>query len=298
MFTKWFATIVKRTLRQILGFIISFILRLYSRSTFEIWLTFVQKLRIRLHLNSQNYRRLITLPQYLKGWTWLEFNGEKIRYLVTKNDDLNIPLRFNLEGWEDESREAFRMLCQDVSMVLDIGAYTGIYSLIALSTNSEAKVVSFEPNPFQASVLRENIEANNFANRTTILEFALSDIDGYGKLSVKESRESNGSSMASLSAGSRTLAEVEIHKLDSLFTNLKFDLLKIDVEGGELAVLKGGQALLTQNRPIIIAESLQPNELLDLIKFLHGIGYNLPKVLDYRNFLFVPKDEFTDLEEN
>src|SRR5690606_20518794 len=67
--------------------------------------------------------------------------------------------------WEAETIPVFREYARYAGIVLDIGANTGFYSLLACSVNSRAQVYAFEPVPKIFDLLRQNIEANNFGVR-------------------------------------------------------------------------------------------------------------------------------------
>jgi len=99
------------------------------------------------HQNNKYMKYLLNWPSELTGEIKLKICGKSISYIVTKEDDLSAVVRSNLKGWEDESRHIFELLSYKSQVVLDIGAYTGIYSLIALLSNSSSKVIAFEPDP-------------------------------------------------------------------------------------------------------------------------------------------------------
>ncbi len=88
--------------------------------------------------------------------------GGSYKYLTSVGDALNLDCRTLFNEWEVESRKAWRKLASKADVVLDIGAYTGIYALEACSVNSKAKVMAFEPNPYMRARLNTNLEINDF----------------------------------------------------------------------------------------------------------------------------------------
>jgi len=106
--------------------------------------------------------------------------------------------------------------------------------------------VAIEPEPRNFSVLLKNIRNNGLRN-VIPLNLALSDKDGYELLSINPSPA--GYSIVS-SSSQRIL--VKARKIDTLLTELnieRVDLFKIDVEGAEMKVLKGGENFLKKGKP-------------------------------------------------
>ena len=141
---------------------------------------------------------------------------------------------------------------------IDVGANKGDFTLLAARlTGPSGRVISIEPEPENHSVLQRSIELNDYAN-ITVLQVAMSDRDGTADLQIGStsgshtlSPEFNG--LRAVSVPTRTLdAVVADHRLASV------DMIKIDVQGLELAVLRGAAQTLTANPRILL--------LLDLPK--------------------------------
>ena len=146
--------------------------------------------------------------------------------------------------------------------VLDVGANIGYYALMFVSLlEGKGQVICLEPDPNNLDELRRNVASNNLDHRVTIRPVAAGEFDG----NVRFAAGSNG---RVASDGSLTVSVVRI---DSLAIE-KLDVLKIDVEGYEVSVLKGAQGTLKRDRPAIFLE-LHPKLLTqdtheDIIAFL------------------------------
>ena len=142
-------------------------------------------------------------------------------------------------------------------LFLDIGSHTGIYTLLACARNPDLKVFAFEPVPEVRSVLVRNVDVNRFTVRCSVRPEAISDHCGTAQFHIPVSRD-----MASLDPQGflglpGRLIEVGIRTVDSLIEcGTIVDLVKIDVEGFEDAVLRGMKRVLTESRPRIIFECL------------------------------------------
>lgn len=140
---------------------------------------------------------------------------------------------------------------------IDIGANRGYYSLVALSSSNSINVHSFEVN--QKTVSKLESQLNQFKNRNIeIHDFALGKYNG---IAILHSYEDHGSGMDTLfpleKYGKTRSLEVPVRTMDSIFESVdpaSTYVMKIDVEGGELDIIRGGACFIAQANPIIIME--------------------------------------------
>jgi FkbM family methyltransferase len=143
--------------------------------------------------------------------------------------------------------------------VLDIGAHHGLYTLLASKLiGPRGKVVAFEPSPRERKALRLNVGMNRCKN-VVIQGLALGDKAGECDLYVVDHHETGCNSLRPPAfSGSISSVSVSVMSLDQWLSERHLesvDFIKLDVEGGELAVLQGAQALLQRRpRPVILAE--------------------------------------------
>lgn len=137
------------------------------------------------------------------------------------------------------------------SIVLDVGANFGFYTiLIARQLTTGGRVLAFEPCSQTLSRLRTNIRLNALEAVTTVLPVALSNRPGYGYL---ENVSGNSGATALATSGER----IALDTLDEVCTQQslkRVDIIKIDVEGHELAVLEGAARTIESSRPIMLVE--------------------------------------------
>lgn len=137
----------------------------------------------------------------------------------------------------------------DAPVIHDVGANIGGFASAALDRWPEAKVTCWEPNPASIDRLRERM-----GNRVAVIPTALSDLSGSvtlycdGGPDVLASLHKRDLGFQGMTHGS---VEVTVPAYRySGFVTCDVDLLKIDVEGHELAVLKGGGSMLKYVRRI------------------------------------------------
>ena len=259
----------------------------------EHWIRFVN--RIPLISTSLKFR-LILVPKPRVNTRKLDYLD--LQYYSTPSDSLNVLARINFQTWETESRLIFSNLSKKADLILDIGAYSGIYSLIAARSSGTAKIVAFEPNPVMRHLLESNIRLNGFEKRIRIEECALADTNGKSVLTIGKD-----SSMARLNSPSKleneidsALVYIDVVRLDDFSFVAKDILMKVDIEGSESHFLRGAINTIKLTRPTILMEALNDEELESQFKILSGVGYARPVCIgegtgDERNFLWISNDE-------
>jgi FkbM family methyltransferase len=142
----------------------------------------------------------------------------------------------------------------------DVGANQGFYTLLAAKkVGLGGKVFSFEPVPSQLSKLRRNIKINLLHNTTTE-QMALGSKEENTNMYVCLGGDEALSSLRFPSEDAnikKEVIKVQVTTLDNYISKNKIpsvDFVKIDVEGGELNVLKGGVNMLKDIRPILMCE--------------------------------------------
>ncbi len=223
-------------------------------------------------------------------------SGGKYSYFTNSIDDLRYSCRTNFKDWEFVSRHFFVSIASDCEFILDIGAYTGVYSLETAIQNPHCVINSFEPNPEIFRNLQRNIEKNRLETRVKISQIALGRENKISNLYLPDE---HWSSVATLSTKASKSYTINMSTLDEVFLSNRIDLIKIDVEGYESEVFLGGQNLLTRFKPIILAEANTQDELRIQQITLSKYGYKDPIHVfpgsegDSRNFIwFSEKDEF------
>ncbi len=192
--------------------------------------------------------------------------------------------RYGLYGsWERHSLRLWAHACRDSQEIVDIGANTGIYSLLARKNNPKATIVAIEPIPLNADILQVNIDSNT-AN--VLLErVAISDKDGEATMfmikdqlnymtSVDDDRYAKHPEIAGKSEV--IPIKVPIRTWEGTQNRLGLagpDLIKIDVEGHEVNVLNSMRNHIERNLPTILLEIIGDDNATEINQMFSGIGY-------------------------
>ena len=200
--------------------------------------------------------------------------------------------------WEPEITRIVESLPEG-AVFIDVGAHVGYYSLLASTRVGVAgTVVSVEPNPSTAEKLRRNIRLSG-ARNISVQELACTDTEKTLQFFQAGPYNTGGSSLSATTAGNRKPVAVRGLPLDAIVKALdlrRIDLVKIDVEGAELQVLRGMKEALAKHHPEVVIE-LIPHLLANLgasidevSSLLRQAGYVQQHQLDASDSLWVPRN--------
>lgn len=159
--------------------------------------------------------------------------------------------------WEPFESKIFTRLCQPGSRILDLGANIGWYSLLAARQIGEnGRVIAFEPDERNASLLRVNVA---LGDRDACIEIHQAAVgDQAGQLSLYRSNTNLGDHRLFQDSEARDSSQVTVTTLDAFFAERDEplpDLVKSDTQGSEARIFRGAADLLAQGwRPVWILE--------------------------------------------
>ena len=193
----------------------------------------------------------------------LKTTNTKYGKLIIPADDPTIGRSLDLYGeYCDVEIDMLKSLCESTDWFIDIGANIG-YHTVAMSPHVE-RVLAFEPDAENFNLLGKNVAGLcALKNNVTVTQLAIGDIMGtcstnfnYGKTSLVEG------------------TDVKIAPLDILGLP-KVNLVKIDVEGKELAVLIGMRLTIDNWKPHLLIEMQDQKKYADTYDFLKDLGYHM-----------------------
>lgn len=192
---------------------------------------------------------------------------------------------------EQGFRRVFRQMVQEGMTVVDVGAHIGIYSLLASSrVGPSGHVFSFEPTPAIYELLRENIGRTAYRGHVSLYPNAVTERHGERvAFAVSADSTRDSSLFFDAKADRQTIIEVETVALDRVIPkDLRVDVVKIDAEGAEGAVIRGMQRILEDNSDILVFMEFAPEHIqragelpADLIHQLSGFGFRFYAIRDF-----------------
>lgn len=233
-----------------------------------------------IYLPSQNvYQHLV-----FKG-IFKVFSGTNSFKIVNKETIIENQLFWRgLDGFEPQSLKLWARMSKNADIIFDLGANSGIFSLISKSENPNSQVYAFECVERVFKILEKNMSINNYD--VSCYNKAVSNNDGIGYFFDDDEAFTN-SVMVNVglddTATSRGVKSNELHKVKTELITLdsfieqnnikKIDLMKVDVETHEAEVFEGFQKHLKEFRPTLLIEIIRDHVALSLEKQFADLGY-------------------------
>jgi FkbM family methyltransferase len=185
---------------------------------------------------------------------------------------------------------------------VDVGANIGWHTLMAASrVGSSGRVVAIEPAASTFLELQSNVQLNRFRN-VTMHQLGLSDREGSVEIFRNNEDDSGGNTMFR-SADHVPLETVQARRGDDVLSEAGvevIDLLKVDVEGAEMLVLRGLERFFSEGRiksmmleinaPQLRSAGASPQDLLD---FVHANGFSVADIRSPEKLLITLPAEHT-----
>ena len=193
--------------------------------------------------------------------------------------------------YEGQTIKMWYEICKKLQYktILDIGAYTGLFSLVAALVNPNAKIHAYEPNPVTFGFLKKNLSLNNFKN-IKINNFGLSTKDG--NLEFYNYGETFSPGMTSVNSKFvKSNLKSSIFEIADLLVvakklNRKIDLIKLDIERAELPLLEHARKIIYENRPTIFCEILENKMYSSFQNFFEEMEYEYIQISDSKKQYF------------
>jgi len=220
--------------------------------------------------------RLAPLYSAYPPWSYRSVTRNDIKYILDISDYIEWLVYFGIT-WEPKKN--LYSLIREGNTVIDVGANIGEVTFnLAKLVGASGSVHSFEPHPFIFSKLLQNFQLNEFRN------IQLNNVG----LGSRVEQLYIGPQVANNRGGTRINHSAEgslvnITSLDNYVSRMhvqKINLIKLDVEGFELKVLRGAENTLRDKKPILFIEindsnlRAQGDSAYELFAFLNEVGYN------------------------
>ncbi|MBS0205671.1 MAG: FkbM family methyltransferase [Planctomycetes bacterium] len=204
--------------------------------------------------------------------------------------------------WDTNVKNALFATLRKGDAFLDLGANIGYFSLLASKiVGDSGTVVSVEPSIRALRKLTHHLWLNHCRN-VVVLSCAAGDC--WKQVAMGLANESNIGGSALLTAGAVTqrTEPVMLAPVDDLLESVDFRLrmIKVDLEGFELAALRGCRRLIAKHRPFIVCEVTEKflakygDSAKKLVEFFRDLDYEV-RSLYGKNFELVDTDQLSDL---
>lgn len=238
----------------------------------------------------KHFPQLLT---FFKQITYLTSFGETITTIphvgkfIVSNKDSSVGLYLRLhKSYEPVQTAFFSQIVKSGDVVLDIGANIGFYSVLAAKQVGEkGKVLAFEPDPKSVSLLERNLALNTVEKNVQIIPVALSNHEKEGNFI--QNKYSPGDSYLS---DEKKGDVIQLNTLDNIVQSLQLsaiDVIKIDIEGAEIAFLEGATDTFIKHKGIHLFIECNPKALKrhgdsvkKLLDELAGNGFSIKSIVN------------------
>jgi FkbM family methyltransferase len=215
----------------------------------------------------------LSSPILIKNKFGLFYTGDRIYYAFAFTTQSDKKIREELKIKE--------------GVFIDVGANGGMHTIpAALSLGQKGEVIAIEPEPKNFSILEKNVEINNLKNVICINTACFKE-EKILKLFLDKEGQGGHSLMKDTPIKKEGFIEIKTQTLDNIIKIKKIkrvDLIKLDVEGAELDVLKGAKIILSKYKPKIIFEAWDEKYLNKISVFLSDFKYKIKRI-DENNYI-------------
>jgi len=200
------------------------------------------------------------------------------------------------DGYEGDIVRTWIDWCRTPGVVLDIGAYSGLMSILAARANADNEVHLFEPMERTVERASVNVKLNGLGQSITRHSVAVSDQTGTAEICLYRDADfvmGTGNSIGAKDGltvvDTTTIRTV---KLDEYMPDVSPSVVKVDVEGHELACLQGMRGAIERGRPKMIVE-VWAKTRAEVLALLGDLGYDYTRLEDVakgvENYIAVPR---------
>jgi FkbM family methyltransferase len=206
-------------------------------------------------------------------------------------------------------KRVFLSFVQRGDIVLDVGANFGAHTiLLSHLAGKKGRIVAFEPVPESFDALQENVHHRSRFSNISIFQLAVGNpASPNDAVLIRVPGDDFGQASLAIQTAGSWAQELDIREYSVSITSLdadrtvqqlpRVDFVKIDVEGGELNVLKGAARMLSKHRPLLYCEVYDKWAAsfgytpVDLVTFVRSLGYTDARVITKGTVRSLPLDE-------
>lgn len=211
-----------------------------------------------------------------------EHRGEFITfYLPNVDDDFVQQCMYrNKTFWEIRQLKIAKKYFPQNGFFVDVGAYVGNHSVYAAKFFGAKKIYAFEPQDAIVPILKTNIMINHISDCIQFFPVALTEHAQMMSVSKVLPGTRAGTAYGYNACGKTVGMPLDAYEIPWI------DMLKIDVEGEEMSVLKGAVKTIQRTHPVIWLEICSDESLIEINGFLQQQGYDYYKSISEMDYLF------------
>jgi FkbM family methyltransferase len=178
--------------------------------------------------------------------------NDRIRLRFAEQDRAAVRTHLVDHGAAVEEMSSFIDIAAGAATFFDVGADRAMFSLVFCASGERCRAVAFEPSPGRFAAATDLVALNGVTSRLTLRQAAL----GMGRGLTDGTVFADGTMIVGPHGDAGTAVQIQMTTVDAEVDALRLvpDVMKIDVEGYELEVLRGADALLRTRKPALCLE--------------------------------------------
>lgn len=230
-----------------------------------------------LHDKKESYESFSKLKHQFPYLGYVPCRAGNIDFLLFHAHDDIVAweyLWFGDDAYETEIVGVWLEWCHESSVIYDIGAYTGLMSILAALSNVGSIVHLFEPMERTIERAKINVKSNRLDGRVKLHNKAASDVAGDAKIKLYRGEDFLGTGNSIFDKSLKIFDEKIIRciTIDNYLPETNPTIIKLDVEGHELSCLKGMRKTILRSRPKMIVE-IWEHTRSEVLGMLNDMGY-------------------------
>lgn len=216
------------------------------------------------------------LKKIIEGEGYNRIVESRYGYILYNKNDIYVGRSFENYGEFSESEaDLFRQICVHGDRVVDVGANIGAHTLVlARQVGQSGRVYAFEPQRVVFQTLCANMAINSIGN-TECFQVAVSNEPGFVNIpDIRYDLEGNFGGFE-IEKFSQSGIKTKVVSLDEILDVPTLKLIKIDVEGMELGVIKGAKETIRQHSPVLYIENDRTDRSKALIEEIRSLDYRM-----------------------
>lgn len=242
-----------------------------------------ENFRTRMRMGCAKRSDIPQLKQKYPYFGILPVSAEGIDFLMFHAHDDVVAWEYiwnGTNGYETEMVRTWVNWCRtSPGCILDIGAYSGLMSLLAAKAHPKNHVHLFEPLERVIERANVNVKLNGVAQRVFRHALAASDQNGAAKITLyrDENFLGTGSSIYNKEGKQNFgVKDIQTVAIDMFLPDIAPTVVKIDVEGHELACLRGMERTIARSKPKLLVE-IWEHSRADVLALLNTYGYDVQR---------------------
>ena len=219
------------------------------------------------------FKDVVSLDIYDRLWKSKTYDSVLDSFELVKYLDIKDVYYFGEAYWDSYD---FGNASKEYATIFDCGAYIGdsIKQVCSVVPEKKKQYYAFEPDHDNAEIIRNNAEFYRVCDELNVLEYGVGDKNEQLIFEFPKNNQKDAGRFVDASSSDIEGIKLSIKRVDDLNLDVKGQLyIKMDIEGSELAALKGARETIKKHRPFLaVCVYHRKNDIVNIPEFIDRLG--------------------------